>query len=136
MTPLIIALIWSGLWLAVAFALAMVWGGRRRLLEKSSEAERFRFDAIKKRHAELKEAVARAERDEQRSLQIYGVAKSLAEALSWKDMAPRLSQGIQKIFDAHEFFLPARFVAKNGRHLLQRIDLLRNDLRHLDEMNH
>jgi diguanylate cyclase (GGDEF)-like protein len=113
MNPLLIAIVWSGLCFAVAAALAMMWGGRRRALVEQGSSERARVDALKKRHGELKEAVARAERDEQRSMQIYGVAKSLAEALSWKDMSPRLSQGIQKIFDAHEFMLYA--VDENGR---------------------
>jgi diguanylate cyclase (GGDEF)-like protein len=107
MTPLVIALIWSGVCLAAAAACVIIWSGRRRVLEKVRESDRQRLDALGTRHATLKESVSRAERDEQRSLQIYGVAKSLAEALSWKDMAPRLSQGIQKIFDAHEFLLYA-----------------------------
>lgn len=78
--------------------------GIRREME---ERDQIGLDELKKRHAALKDAVAKAERDEQRSLQIYGVAKSLAESLSWKDMAPRLSQGIQKIFDSYEFLLYA-----------------------------
>jgi diguanylate cyclase (GGDEF)-like protein len=59
------------------------------------------------RHKELKKAVISSEEDENRSLQIYGVAKGLAESLSWKDMAPRLTTGIQKIFGAYEFLLYA-----------------------------
>ncbi len=79
MTPLTIAFIWSGLCLAIAAALSILWGALpARLLEQMGESERLRVDAMKKRHGELKEAVERAERDEQRSLQIYGVAKSLA----------------------------------------------------------
>jgi diguanylate cyclase (GGDEF)-like protein len=65
------------------------------------------LDELKARHANLKAEVAKAEQNEQRSLQIYGVAKSLAESLSWKDMSPRLSQGIQKIFGAYEFLIYA-----------------------------
>ncbi len=120
MNLVLIALVWSGLCLAVATALSMVWGGRRRVLEKIGESERTRFDALKKRHSELKDAVSRAERDEQRSLQIYGVAKSLAEALSWKDMGPRLSQGNQKIFDAHEFLMYALDESGRWTQLLRR----------------
>jgi diguanylate cyclase (GGDEF)-like protein len=113
-------LIWSGLCLAVAIGLTMMWNGRRRTLEQAGSSERSRVEAVKKRHADLKEAVARAERDEQRSLQIYGVAKSLAEALSWKDMSPRLSQGIQKIFDAHEILLYALDDSGRWTQLLRR----------------
>jgi diguanylate cyclase (GGDEF)-like protein len=119
-TPLILSLIWSGVCLAAAVALAIVWNGRRRALEQSDDSARSRNEALKKRHAELKESVARAERDEQRSLQIYGVAKSLAEALSWKDMAPRLGQGIQKIFDAHEFLIYALDESGRWTQLLRR----------------
>jgi diguanylate cyclase (GGDEF)-like protein len=60
---------------------------------------------MKARHASLKAQVTRAEQEENRSLQIYGLAKSLAEALSWKDMAPRLSTGVQKVFGSQEFLL-------------------------------
>ncbi len=79
-----------------------------RLQQALAGGDRAHFDELKKRHMVLKDSVAIAEREEQRSLQIYGVAKSLAESLSWKDMAPRLSQGIQKIFGAYEFLLYAR----------------------------
>jgi len=77
-----------------------------------NEKSKVGVDALKRRHLVLKEDVNAAERDEQRSFQIYGVAKSLAESLSWKDMAPRLSQGIQKIFGAYEFLLYA--LEENG----------------------
>lgn len=79
----------------------------RKLSEKGSGAG----DAIKnladtkRRHATLKSYVAVAEMEENTSLQIYALAKSLAEALSWKDMAPRLATGVQKIFGSHEFLL-------------------------------
>lgn len=72
--------------------------------------------SFQKRHATLKSEVAEAERDEGQSLQIYAVAKSLAEALSWKDMAPRLTSGIQKILNAYEFLMYA--LDENGQWLL------------------
>lgn len=62
---------------------------------------------LKKRQATIKLEVAQIEKEEAQSLQIYGVAKSLAEALSWKEMAPRLTTGIQKVFGAYEFLLYA-----------------------------
>ncbi len=65
------------------------------------------LDRLKKQHADLKAEVALIEKEETRALQIYGIAKGLAEALSWKDMAPRLTSGIQKIFNAQEFLLYA-----------------------------
>ncbi len=60
---------------------------------------------LKKKQAAIKLEVSEIEKEEAQSLQIYGVAKSLAEALSWKEMAPRLTSGIQKIFGAYEFLL-------------------------------
>jgi diguanylate cyclase (GGDEF)-like protein len=72
----------------------------------------------KERHATLKAQVAAAETEENTSLQIYALAKSLAEALSWKDMAPRLATGIQKIFGSHEFLLYS--LASNRWDLLHR----------------
>lgn len=65
------------------------------------------FDRIKARHAALKAMVAENEKEEIRSMQIYGVAKGLAEALSWKDLAPRLTAAMQKIFGSYEFLLYA-----------------------------
>ncbi|OVE78180.1 hypothetical protein BVX98_01205 [bacterium F11] len=70
-------------------------------------------------HAALKQEVARSEKDEDRSLQIYAAAKNLAEALSWKDMAPRLTAAIQKIFGGYEFLLFA-FEGTDERTLLHR----------------
>ncbi len=67
--------------------------------------EKQELEKLRAAHAALKDAVLKAEVEENRSLQIYGVAKSLAEALSWKDMAPRLAAGIQKIFGGFEFLL-------------------------------
>jgi diguanylate cyclase (GGDEF)-like protein len=64
-------------------------------------------DTIRARHKELKETVAQIEKEENQSLQVYAVAKGLAEALSWKDMAPRLTSGIQRLFGAYEFLLYA-----------------------------
>lgn len=60
---------------------------------------------LKERTRLLKEKVTRSDQEEARSLQIYGVAKGLAESLSWKEMAPRLSSGLQKLFGAYEFLL-------------------------------
>lgn len=68
-------------------------------------AEKAGFEKLKARHAELKKSVANEEKEENRSFQIYGLAKGLAETLSWADMAPRLTSGVQKVFDAHEFLL-------------------------------
>ncbi len=59
----------------------------------------------KARHSALKAQVLAAENEANMSLQIYALAKSLAEALSWKEMAPRLATGIQKIFGSHEFLM-------------------------------
>ncbi|MFN0117228.1 MAG: GGDEF domain-containing protein [Elusimicrobiota bacterium] len=63
--------------------------------------------ALKNRHEQLKIDVQKNQTIETQSLQIYAVAKSLAEALSWAEMAPRLTNGIQKIFGAYEFLLYA-----------------------------
>jgi len=63
------------------------------------------FQTLKNRHTELKRAVVQHEKEENQSYQIYMVAKGLAGALSWKDMAPRLTTGIQKVFGGYEFLL-------------------------------
>jgi diguanylate cyclase (GGDEF)-like protein len=68
---------------------------------------------IRNRHASLKAQVIAAESEEAVSLQIYALSKALAESLSWKEMAPRLATGIQKIFGSHEFLLYA--LDSNGR---------------------
>lgn len=78
-----------------------------RLKWEMEEKNKTGIEALRRQHMVLKEQVAKGERDEQTSFLIYGVAKSLAESISWKDMAPRLSQGIQKIFEAYEFLLYA-----------------------------
>ncbi len=83
-----------------------------------TEAERA-LQTLKKKQSDLKSEVSRIEKEEAQSLQIYGVAKSLAEALSWKEMAPRLTTGIQKIFGAYEFLLYA-FDEKGDWSLLHR----------------
>src|SRR5262249_5999587 len=85
------------------------------VLRREEEA----LEKLKVRQATLKQDLARIEVDETQSLQIYGVAKSLAEALSWKEMAPRLTSGIQKIFGAYEFLLYA-FDESSEWHLLHR----------------
>src|SRR5258706_11647957 len=72
---------------------------------QDADKKKLALTELKRRHAFMKEEVQKIERDENLSLQIYAVAKSLAEALSWKDMAPRLTTGIQKIFGAQEFLL-------------------------------
>ena len=71
------------------------------------EEELLGFEVLKARHADLKGAIARGEKEENRSFQIYGVSKALAESLSWTDMAPRLTAGIQKVFGAYDFLLYA-----------------------------
>ncbi len=82
---------------------------RARALQRDiDDKNKVGVEAIRRRHMVLKEEVAKGEQEEARSLQIYGVAKSLAESISWKDMAPRLSAGIQKIFGSYEFLLYAQ----------------------------
>ena len=91
-----------------------------RLRHEILEKNKLGLEALKRKHLILRDEVAKREREEQRSLQIYGVAKSLAESLSWKDMAPRLSQGIQKIFGAYEFLLYAVDESGAWRQLVRR----------------
>lgn len=69
--------------------------------------DRQRLSDLKQVHKNLKELVSKIEKEEARSLQIYAVAKALGEALSWKDMAPRLTTGVQKLFGAYEYLLYA-----------------------------
>jgi diguanylate cyclase (GGDEF)-like protein len=87
-----------------------VYLSKKNLVEISqqeTELNQVALENLKKRQAALKLEVADIEKEEAQSLQIYGVAKSLAEALSWKEMAPRLTTGIQRIFGAYEFLLYA-----------------------------
>ncbi|MCG3204801.1 MAG: hypothetical protein KCHDKBKB_01518 [Elusimicrobia bacterium] len=108
MTPFLWFSIYMGIVLVGTLGFMSIYKRKAVEIEREMSGNaQLEFDALKNRHAGLKEAVAKGEREEQRSLQIYGVAKSLAESLSWKDMAPRLSQGIQKIFGAFEFLLYA-----------------------------
>jgi diguanylate cyclase (GGDEF)-like protein len=96
--------------LMVTFSALAVLNARRSFRADSGDAAddmENEYLRCRSRHAQLKEEVAQTEKEEARSLQIYGVAKSLAEALSWKDMAPRLASGIQKVFNAYEFLLYA-----------------------------
>lgn len=74
-------------------------------LDKNIVIKKDEFRMLQHQYAELKKSVIESEKEEAASLQIYGVAKGLAEALSWKDMAPKLTSGIQKIFGAYEFLL-------------------------------
>jgi diguanylate cyclase (GGDEF)-like protein len=87
-------------------------GSLRATLKESQEEQ----ERLKARHAELKAAVTRAAAGESRSLQVYGMARALAEALSWKDMAPHLTSGIQKVFGGFEFLLYA--IDESGRSTL------------------
>ncbi len=103
-------LFWMGvpvILIAASITLAMILREMSDIRRQMTEGQQAALEALKKRHALLKDSVAKADREEQRSLQIYGVAKALAESISWKDMAPRLGQGIQKIFGAYEFLLYA-----------------------------
>lgn len=111
MTFLVIYIV--GILIVAAVSIWIILVKINRIKHEMEEGDQAGLEQLKKRHAALKDAVGTAERDEQRSMQIYGVAKSLAESLSWKDMAPRLSQGIQKIFGAYEFLLYA--LDENGR---------------------
>lgn len=88
-------------------------------LEEQLAEDRRMLEALKVQHKELKAAVAKEQEREHRSFLTFGVAKGLAEALSWKEMSPRLSSGVQKIFGAHEFLLYA-FDDKNGWISLER----------------
>lgn len=91
----------------VMLTIACLFITKRLRAAEGGEADHARrhLTEAKARHAALKSKVAAAESEENMSLQIYALAKSLAEALSWKDMAPRLATGIQKIFGSHEFLL-------------------------------
>ncbi len=95
---------------------AIYYFSKVRAIKASSSAGGDGFpesiEALRERCRELKEAVVRIDQDEGRSLQIYGVAKGLAESLSWKEMAPRLASGVQKLFGAYEFLVYS--VDENG----------------------
>ncbi|MCB4756581.1 MAG: GGDEF domain-containing protein [Elusimicrobia bacterium] len=75
--------------------------------KEEHEKEQGSFEELKKKHSQFKEAVAKGEKEENQALQIYSLSKGLAEAVSWGDMTPRLTLGIQKIFGAYEFILYA-----------------------------
>lgn len=85
---------------------------RAEELERSMAMER-KISDLRARHGVLKETVVKEEKTEAFSLQIYGVAKSLAEALSWTEMAPRLTSGIQKVLGSYDFLLYA--LEENGQ---------------------
>lgn len=92
-------------WVVVLVAYVIIARkGRGEILSMAQQTQSS-FEDLKRRHAAIKEAVAQSEQDEQRSMRIYAVAKSLAESLSWNDMAPRLADGVQKILGAYEFLL-------------------------------
>ena len=80
---------------------------RRKRIRANVEEDQERRRSLESRHASLKEAVAVGEAEERRSLQLYGAANSLAESLSWKDMGPRLTAALQKVFGAFEILLYA-----------------------------
>ena len=88
---------------------SLVFSKKHHLYKSDSQIEKVNgaLKELKARHAALKEAVQRREQEEKNSLSIYGVAKSLAESLSWKDMAPRLATGVQKVFGAYEYLIYA-----------------------------
>jgi len=58
-----------------------------------------------KEHAALREELARLEKQENRSLQIYGLAKSLTESLSWDGLLSRFSRMLQNLTGASDFLL-------------------------------
>jgi len=87
---------------------------RKFMSEQSQDVapEMETLNILKERHTFLKKSVLKSEKEETQAMQIYGLTKGLAEALSWTDMAPRLTSGIQKIFGAYEFILYA--VSREG----------------------
>lgn len=92
------------LWASLSFA-AFHLADERAAAFHPGRAPEALVEETRRRHEDLKVAIARAEGEARRSLQIYGMAKALAESVSWKDMAPRLAAGIQKVFGAYEFLL-------------------------------
>ncbi len=92
--------------IALGFFFLMAWTGRelRNVLTETAQSKDH-YEKAKARHTELKKDVMNEEKEENRSFLIYGLAKGLGEALSWGDMAPKLTSGIQKVFNAHEFLL-------------------------------
>lgn len=86
--------------LALALAVRM-----RREARGEDAASHDDVRELERRRKELKDRVSRDERAEARTLQIYATARGLAGAVSWNDMAPRLTAAVQKIFDAYEFLV-------------------------------
>lgn len=91
----------------ILLTVAAVWISNRLNAKDAAVTDNANHNLVqvKARHAALKAQVTAAENEANMSLQVYALAKSLAEALSWKEMAPRLATGIQKIFGSHEFLM-------------------------------
>jgi diguanylate cyclase (GGDEF)-like protein len=68
-----------------------------RLKERAAELER--------EHAALRNDLQKSEREEARAFQIYALAKSLTESLSWDSMVNRFSQVLQQVTGSTDFLL-------------------------------
>lgn len=99
----------SGLGAAAACALAWTLCRRRQVDHAQAAARleevRARRDAMAKELAALRSRGMSAEREHKETMAVYGMVKSLAEALSWTDVRPRIEAAIEQYFGPIEFAL-------------------------------
>jgi diguanylate cyclase (GGDEF)-like protein len=92
----------------LAFITAFIFARYYEMLKiNGHSSSKKNLTAVKEEHSLIKKKVADQEMEETRSLQIYGISKSLAESLSWKEMGPRLTSGVEKLFGAFDILIYA-----------------------------
>lgn len=101
----------SAIW-AVLGNFCSYWACRRKTDQFSRHSAALaatRETAVKnqKQLAEVKSRGAQIEREQRETLALYGMIKSLAEALSWNDMRPKLEAAVDQFLGAASYALYA-----------------------------
>jgi diguanylate cyclase (GGDEF)-like protein len=101
----------SAIW-AVLGSLCSYWACRRRADQFSRHAAalaatRETVAKTQKQLTEVKARGAQMEREQRETLALYGMIKSLAEALSWNDMRPKLEAAVDQFLGASSYALYA-----------------------------
>ncbi len=97
----------AGIWACLG-AMCAYWACRRRAEQferhkAALEATRVKAAETVKQVAEVRARGAQIEREQRETLALYGTIKSLAEALSWEDMRPKLESAIEQYVGASSY---------------------------------
>lgn len=99
---------------AFAWAFYSTWNEKRlkRLSFKQQTALKSELDNVREQGSKIKENLTSLEQEEEQSLQIYGLAKGLAESIVWgpmaqRAMAPKIVEAVSQVFGTRDMLLHA-----------------------------